>query len=541
MVWLRDFAVNNTLSANLNWSEAETNETLVYFDGYDDRHLLWLLGIGIGGGLFSFLVVFSNVLVIFIFRCNRQLRKVTYNYIINLAVADFIVGFVSVPGYIVYVSVGYWPFGRVSCEFWLFADYLVSNVNLYTIIVICVDRYKSLIDPLKHRTSITSTRVHLTIAGIWVMCSTMHSVPNLLWPRIRGFYEFSAEECTVEFKYHSWFVWTRATLGFWSPLVILVILYARIYNLASKVATRKRSERQNTDVERKPTPVVISGKGKHNSGRKKSLPKAADHRKRSTPNNPPSPKSERRYFVGELEGKTVYNDCTTSSTNVLDCESVIASEICSPDASSLQCDHQTCTTRGDENNEFPCASGSAVQTGSVTPVSSKHTCVSGSSNSAVESVGCEKTKETSEERFVAYDNPTFDGVADEKRCNSSSKAVISSENKGESHEGSPEVPGNNTTKLDSPNEDGTKGGNDEIVESDLIDLEAAPTDSTITTSIQGQLSTQDETEAKRKRRIGNVADSAHRTFSTVAIVNYAMEYESTLTLLYATAVPLASA
>ena len=54
--------------------------------------------------MFSLLTVGANILVILAFFLNRQLRTINNYLIINLAVADFIVGLVSMNFYTAYIS-----------------------------------------------------------------------------------------------------------------------------------------------------------------------------------------------------------------------------------------------------------------------------------------------------------------------------------------------------------------------------------------------------------------------------------------------------
>ena len=54
--------------------------------------------------VFSLLTVGANILVILAFFLNRQLRTINNYLIINLAVADFTVGLVSMNFYTAYIS-----------------------------------------------------------------------------------------------------------------------------------------------------------------------------------------------------------------------------------------------------------------------------------------------------------------------------------------------------------------------------------------------------------------------------------------------------
>ncbi|XP_077984412.1 muscarinic acetylcholine receptor M2-like [Glandiceps talaboti] len=213
-----------------------TNFTNIQKAGDD---LLRLMGIGIIGGLLTLFIVVGNLLVLVIFRSHRQLRKKNYYFVVNLAIADLVIGLNSVPGYTLYLAIGYWPFGRIACDIWLTVDYLACAVALFTIIAISIDRYQSLKDPIKHMMETTKKRILRMVAITWVVAVVMYAMPIALWPHVQGFYEFSAEECVIDYLNHTWFTWTQTALGFWLPMAILIILYIRIYAVAKKVANRK--------------------------------------------------------------------------------------------------------------------------------------------------------------------------------------------------------------------------------------------------------------------------------------------------------------
>ncbi|CAG5113751.1 Oidioi.mRNA.OKI2018_I69.chr2.g7841.t1.cds [Oikopleura dioica] len=88
-----------------------------------------IVGIVSASTLTSLLTVGANTLVIIAFITNKQLRTINNYLIINLAVADFIVGLVSMNFYTAYIVMQGWSFGPHVCDAWLTLDYVASNTS----------------------------------------------------------------------------------------------------------------------------------------------------------------------------------------------------------------------------------------------------------------------------------------------------------------------------------------------------------------------------------------------------------------------------
>ena len=86
--------------------------------------------------------LFGNALVIMAFIRDRRLRaKIPNMYILNLSLADFIVGCVTMPIQNAYRHTGIWRFGEAACKFWLSMDYGGCCLSMWAIVLISYDRY----------------------------------------------------------------------------------------------------------------------------------------------------------------------------------------------------------------------------------------------------------------------------------------------------------------------------------------------------------------------------------------------------------------
>ena len=91
----------------------------------------------------SLLTVIGNLIIIKSFVSNPKLRTMNNLYIINLAIADIIIGLVSMNFFTVYLVSNSWIFGPTICDAWLTIDYVASNTSVLTLVIICFDRYCS--------------------------------------------------------------------------------------------------------------------------------------------------------------------------------------------------------------------------------------------------------------------------------------------------------------------------------------------------------------------------------------------------------------
>jgi hypothetical protein len=64
----------------------------------------------------SFVTVMGNVVVLHTFIFNKKLRTMNNLYIMNLAIADFLIGLVSMNFFTIYLVYGEWIFGPIVCD-----------------------------------------------------------------------------------------------------------------------------------------------------------------------------------------------------------------------------------------------------------------------------------------------------------------------------------------------------------------------------------------------------------------------------------------
>ena len=106
------------------------------------------------------MIVFGNSLVIGAFRVNRRLRTTTNLLLMSLAVADMLIGLISMPLW-VYVSITY-NFRSPIYNFYLIFDVICGVSSILNLTAISLERCYALIAPIKHRNIRKSTSLFST-------------------------------------------------------------------------------------------------------------------------------------------------------------------------------------------------------------------------------------------------------------------------------------------------------------------------------------------------------------------------------------------
>ena len=128
----------------------------------------WNIVWGLCFGLLGMLIVLGNVLTIWIF-LKQRLRKRAHFLLISLAVADLLVGVLTVPLYIALSTLLYSgrPHGYRLWPVYEFTDILTGLTSIYTLAVISLERMYAIGWPLRRRT--LNFRVYIfAIAIPWI-------------------------------------------------------------------------------------------------------------------------------------------------------------------------------------------------------------------------------------------------------------------------------------------------------------------------------------------------------------------------------------
>ncbi|CAM4579158.1 unnamed protein product [Lepidochelys olivacea] len=191
--------------------------------------------LGLGLGSISLITVIMNILVLYAVKTERKLHTVGNLYIVSLSVADLIVGAAVMPLNIMYLLNGRWVLGRPACLFWLSMDYVASTASIFSLFILCIDRYRSVQQPLKYLKYRTKTRALVMISGAWLV-SFLWIIPILGWHAFANDGRWQVEEwtCETEFSEVTWFKVLTAIVNFYIPSLLMLWFYAKIYKAVRK-------------------------------------------------------------------------------------------------------------------------------------------------------------------------------------------------------------------------------------------------------------------------------------------------------------------
>ncbi|XP_070298052.1 trace amine-associated receptor 13c-like [Salvelinus sp. IW2-2015] len=186
--------------------------------------------------LFSAVTVFLNVLVIISISHFKQLHTPTNLLILSLAVSDLLVGLIALPVTTVAIMESCWGFGEHFCVFQFYITCLCTSLSLGNLVLISIDRYVAVCDPLLYHSKITITRMICCISINWCCC-IIHNAAI-----IKNFVNVKApSRCLKECFIIEEFMWGNyISLVFQMvvPCSIIITLYLKIFVVATSQARK---------------------------------------------------------------------------------------------------------------------------------------------------------------------------------------------------------------------------------------------------------------------------------------------------------------
>ncbi|XP_031141510.1 trace amine-associated receptor 13c-like [Sander lucioperca] len=186
----------------------------------------------------SLLTVALNLLVIISVSHFRQLHTPTNILLLSLAVSDFLVGLVLMPGEILRKT-SCWFLGDFVCFLYNYLSSIITASSIGDMVLISVDRYVAICDPLHYTTRITVNRVKLCVCLCWlysVSYSFLYVKDVLTQP---GRYNSCYGECVLVIDYVVKAV--DLVLSFVVPFTVIIALYLKIFAVAVSQARAMRS------------------------------------------------------------------------------------------------------------------------------------------------------------------------------------------------------------------------------------------------------------------------------------------------------------
>ncbi|XP_042170164.1 trace amine-associated receptor 13c-like [Oncorhynchus tshawytscha] len=184
----------------------------------------------------SAVTVFLNLMVIISISHFKQLHITTNLLILSLAASDLLVGLIVIPVMTVATMESCWGFGEYFCVFQAYITSLCTSLSLGNLVLISIDRYVAVCDPLLYHSKITITRIRCCISITWCCCiiyraANVQFFVNVQVPS-RCLKECTAVEGSI------WVNITDLVITMVVPCSIIITLYMKIFVVARSQARK---------------------------------------------------------------------------------------------------------------------------------------------------------------------------------------------------------------------------------------------------------------------------------------------------------------
>ncbi|XP_026223296.1 trace amine-associated receptor 13c-like [Anabas testudineus] len=198
----------------------------------------------------SLLTVFLNLLVIISISHFRQLQTPTNLILLSLGVSDFIVGLIVMPFQIL-LNEPCWHLGDPRCAVYSLLPFITVSASVGNMVLISVDRYVAICDPLCYPTKVTQRRMRICILLCWfssALYNLMFLYDNLKQP---GSYNSCYGECVINV-----IGVVDLVISFIIPISAIIILYMRVFVVAVSQASAMHSHIAAVKLQRSKTVTV---------------------------------------------------------------------------------------------------------------------------------------------------------------------------------------------------------------------------------------------------------------------------------------------
>ncbi|KAM3876353.1 trace amine-associated receptor 1-like [Diretmus argenteus] len=185
----------------------------------------------------ALLTVMLNLLVIISISHFRQLHTPTNVLLVSLAVSDLLVGLLVIPLRI-YSLQSCWFLGNLVCALFYFVTFIVMSASVGSMVLISVDRYVAICNPLRYSSMMTTSRVKICVCLCWI-CSVFYNC-MILKDYLPDLFSPCQRECVVVINYVTGAV--DLIFTFVGPVTVIIVLYVRVFMVAVSQARVMRSQ-----------------------------------------------------------------------------------------------------------------------------------------------------------------------------------------------------------------------------------------------------------------------------------------------------------
>ncbi|XP_029981133.1 trace amine-associated receptor 13c-like [Sphaeramia orbicularis] len=198
----------------------------------------------------SLLTVFLNLLVIISISHFRQLHSPTNLLLLSLAVSDFLVGLLLMPVEIL-LTEACWFLGNLMCALYYIVDFIITSSSVGNMVLISIDRYLAICDPLHYTTRVTVDRTKLCVTLCWICSVIYNSLILKDFLRQPDGHNSCYGECVVILNHITGTV--DLVFTFISPITVIIVLYVRVFMAAVSQARSMQSHITSVTLQRSVT------------------------------------------------------------------------------------------------------------------------------------------------------------------------------------------------------------------------------------------------------------------------------------------------
>ena len=191
--------------------------------------------------IIAFLAVFGNGLVVGSFIRHSRLRTITNYFVVSLAIADIIVGIISIPIWITMLL--YSTGGETISTVYNVLDLFAGTCSILHLVAISLERFFAVVYPIRHRN--TSAKVYYVfLVAVWIIPAAACGSSVELRKTNR--------EANMLFLFIAFFV---------LPLLVILFTYARIWHAANSriQPSHERSRSMKRDMRIAVTIALVIG------------------------------------------------------------------------------------------------------------------------------------------------------------------------------------------------------------------------------------------------------------------------------------------
>ena len=205
----------------------------------------------------------GNLLICLAVLSNKILRmSVTTYFIFSLAMSDLLTAILVMPFDLeILLTKWKWRHGEIFCDVWTTAYLFTVPSSILNLLVLSVDRYKALSDPLdryKESPFVTHKRALVVIATLWCYSILFSLVPLMGWRANEQSVHNNICYFNTTFEYSL----ISSAVNFLLPLLAMCWIYLKIFRIVKRVRKPPTSQAPREHDDNKPVEEAASSQKK---------------------------------------------------------------------------------------------------------------------------------------------------------------------------------------------------------------------------------------------------------------------------------------